>query len=82
MEYIGVIYFDEYVGPKRFQFEQADIDYCNSLLSELPKELTMDIHGRQHKVGRPNLQRFIQLDPSEAVRSDEIVNLLSGILYI
>ena len=29
----GVIYFDEYVGPRRFQFSESDIKYCNDMLS-------------------------------------------------
>ena len=73
----GVIYFDEYVGPKRFQFAQFDIDVCNSILKSLPLELQKDINNRTHVVGRPNLQKFVKIDPSEAVRSDEMFPLLA-----
>ena len=74
----GMIYFDEYIGPKRFQFAQFDIDFCNSILKTLPLELRKDINNRTHVVGRPNLQKFVNIDPSEAVRSDEMYPLLAG----
>ena len=74
----GVIYFDEYVGPKRFQFAQFDIDSCNDILKTLPLELRKDINNRTHTVGRPNLQKFVNIDPSEAVRSDEMFPLLAS----
>lgn len=46
--------------------------------SEMPEELTKDVNGRVHRVMRPNLEKFIKMDPSEAVRSDELIGLLSG----
>ena len=56
----------------------GDIDYCNKILLELPRNLTLDLNNRVHKVGRPNLEKFLKIDPSEAIRSDEIYTLLSG----
>ena len=61
----GYIYFDEYIGPKRFQFAQSDIDACNDILRTLPPEMTKDKNNRTHVVGRPNLEKFIRVDPSE-----------------
>lgn len=59
-----------------FQFAQRDIDHCNRLLQALPAELVLDKHNHTHRVGRPNIKRFLAIDPSEAVRSDEMLPLL------
>jgi SAM-dependent methyltransferase len=57
---------NEYVGPKRFQFSDDVLDHINRLAH------CLGIESRE----RPPLQLMIDLDPSEAVRSDEIVPML------
>jgi hypothetical protein len=57
--------------PDLSQLSCTDLD--TSLLQALPPELVLDRHDNSHRVGRPNLARFLQIDPSEAIRSDEMV---------
>ena len=72
----GVIYFNEYVGPKRFQFAQEEINHCNRILKSLPSEFTKNRNNGTKVVNRPNVKAFIKEDPSEAIRSDEMLPLL------
>lgn len=57
---------NEYVGPKRFQFSDDVLDHINRLAACV---------GAERKE-RPPLQLMIDLDPSEAVRSDELMPLV------
>jgi SAM-dependent methyltransferase len=59
----GTIYMDEYVGPSRFHWTQADLKLGQAVLDMLPPEAKL----------RSRLEFPIEEnDPSEAVRSDEI----------
>ncbi len=70
----GVFMFNEYVGPSRFQWTDLQLELMNRLLAALPE--------RQRdaapflRVVRPELEDMKTLDPSEAVRSAEILPLL------
>jgi SAM-dependent methyltransferase len=63
---------NEYVGPKRFQFSDDVLTKVNLLLRCLPARL----RGSYEMKERPPLQLMIDLDPSEAVRSDEVLPLI------
>ena len=59
----GAIYMDEYIGPSRFHWTQADLKLGQAVLDMLPPEAKL--HSR--------LEFPIEVnDPSEAIRSDEI----------
>ena len=70
----GIFMFNEYVGPSRFQWTDLQLELMNELLAILPE--------RQRRlppferVARPDLEDMKTLDPSEAVRSAEIMPLL------
>jgi SAM-dependent methyltransferase len=66
----ALLIIDDYVGPSRFQFPDRQFAMMNDLLHMLPAEwLKPDIV-------RWPLSVFLEGDPSEAVRSEEIVPLL------
>ncbi len=72
----GVLIWNEYIGPKRFQWTLRQLDLCNALLATLPERLRADPrHGGRVKTAhrRPTLAEMDAIDPSEAARSDEIV---------
>jgi SAM-dependent methyltransferase len=76
----GLLYFDDYVGPTRFQWTDTQLRVINRLLSVLPDWLLLDLtrHGKVRRhVGRPDLEKFIAADPSEAIRSEEILPVLA-----
>src|SRR5262245_40848077 len=76
----GYFFMDEFIGPDRFQWTDAQIRAINEQLNLLPKSLRRLISDRRkfkNKVIRRRPEEIIASDPSEAVRSSEIVPLLS-----
>ena len=76
----GYFFLDEFIGPSRFQWSEAQLGAMNDELSRLPRELRRRISDRKKfkdRVIRETVDEVIASDPSEAVRSSEIVPLLS-----
>jgi SAM-dependent methyltransferase len=73
----GLIFVDEFVGPARFQWTDAQLAAVNRLLACLPEELLVDLGARdgRHKrsVGRPDAAAHAASNPDDAVCSDRIV---------
>jgi|GEM_PF-295996 len=76
----GWFVFDEYVGPSRFQWRPRQLEVVNGLLSAMPIRLRRDLR-RPLRVKRrvyPNpLDERSRDSPYEAVRSEEILKLVS-----
>ncbi len=74
----GLFVVNEYVGPVRFQFPDDYLPLMNGLLSALPEShLRSRRTGvRKTEVTRPSAEEVYQVDPSESVRSDEIMGLI------
>jgi SAM-dependent methyltransferase len=73
----GLLLVDEYVGPTRFRWTETQMRAVNGLLTILPKELRMTPEG----VFKPLIEHlpnsfFESVDPSEAVRSGEVMGCL------
>jgi ubiquinone/menaquinone biosynthesis C-methylase UbiE len=64
----------EYVGPNRFQWTDRQMSLINGVLQQLDLRYLKD--GKRVELGRPPLSDFLAIDPSEAVRSKEILPLL------
>ena len=76
----GYFFLDEFIGPSRFQWTDAQLRVINDELQRLPKDLRRLISDRtkfKNAVRRKSVGEIIAADPSEAVRSGEIVPLLS-----
>lgn len=74
----GLFVVNEYVGPKRFQFPDEYLPLMDGLLEALPES-----HRRSRKDGsvkgralRPDADEVYRVDPSESIRSDEILGLI------
>ena len=74
----GLFVVNEYVGPKRFQFPDAYLPLMDGLLAALPESHRRSLKdGRvKEKAVRPKEHEVYDVDPSESVRSDEIMGLL------
>jgi SAM-dependent methyltransferase len=74
----GLVFVDEFVGPSRFQWTDAQLEAINRLLASLPEELLVDLgagDGRyKRSVGRPDPEAHTRSNPHDAVCSDRIVN--------
>jgi SAM-dependent methyltransferase len=78
----GLVFVEDFVGPARFQWTDAQLDAINRLLARLPDELLTDLAAtdgrRKRSVERPDPDAWIASNPSDAVRSDEILALLDA----
>lgn len=68
---------NDYVGPTRWQFTPMQLILANAILLTLPRRLKVAYPDGKIKLGlrRPTIQQMIEMDPSEAARSEEIVPL-------
>ncbi len=78
----GLLFVEDFVGPARFQWTDAQLGAINRLLARLPDELLTDLTAedgrRKRSVERPDLAGWIAANGKEAVRSDEILPLLDA----
>ncbi len=73
----GVFHLHEFVGPTRFQWTDAQIRLVNEFLDALPPRLRRLPSGQAKPAMRkPTVAEMIAADPTEAVRSAELVDAL------
>jgi 2-polyprenyl-3-methyl-5-hydroxy-6-metoxy-1,4-benzoquinol methylase len=77
----GLILLSEYIGPSQFQFTEEQLRNMNEFLETIPEEYKRDLSKENEitykgQVIRPTREFMNQADPSESIRSDEIVPLL------
>jgi SAM-dependent methyltransferase len=79
----GIFHLHEFVGPSRFQWTKAQLTLVNEYLSSLPPRLRqLPSGGPKPLVQRPTVDAMIAADPTEAVRSSEILAVLRSYLTI
>jgi ubiquinone/menaquinone biosynthesis C-methylase UbiE len=67
----GLVAIDEYIGPARLQYTDLQLQIIRLIIETLPSEMRT---GKP--VERPGMQYMLDNDPSEAVRSPELIGLL------
>ncbi|MBW1804519.1 MAG: class I SAM-dependent methyltransferase, partial [Deltaproteobacteria bacterium] len=79
----GIFCMREYVGPSYLQFADDIAHIVDSLLAVLPDDLKRDEHGNiKNRAWRPTVEEIVADDPSEAVRSDEILPIVEKYLDV
>lgn len=79
----GVFHLYEYVGPTRFQWTDMQLELINEFLDGLPPRLRELPDGSpKERLRRPTIEEMIAADPSESVRSGELVGLLAPLFDI
>jgi SAM-dependent methyltransferase len=73
----GVFHLNEYVGPTRFQWTDAQVRLINDYLGSLPDRLRRTPTGVKSPVVRPTIEQMLAMDPTEAIRSQDIRAVLS-----
>lgn len=76
----GILFLNEYVGPKRFQWTRRQLECATHLLGLLPERYrrVSEEGGEIHRQPfAPTAEAVIAADPSESVRSDEILALVA-----
>jgi SAM-dependent methyltransferase len=76
----GLLFVEDFVGPARFQWTDAQLRAINRLLARLPEQFLNDLSAsdgrRKRSVERPDLAERLANNPHDAVRSDEILPAL------
>jgi SAM-dependent methyltransferase len=75
----GYFFVDEFIGPSQFQWTDGQVRLVNEMLAGLPPAYRRSVSkpGQvKAPVVRPTIERMNASDPSEAIRSAEIVPLL------
>ncbi len=79
----GLFSMREYVGPSFLQFTDPVQTIANRILSIIPDHLKTDENGKiKHRAWRPTRDEVIADDPSEAVRSEEILPIAEKFLNV
>jgi SAM-dependent methyltransferase len=80
----GHVVLNEYVGPRKFQSTDRQLEAADEILAMLPEGLRISYaHGTvRRRVQRPSLLRMRLLDPSEAVESDRILPTVHGLFDV
>ena len=73
----GVFHLNEFVGPSRFQWIDAQVRLINAFLDTLPDRLLQTPGGRKPPVQRPTVDHMLAAHPTQAVRSSEIREVLT-----
>jgi ubiquinone/menaquinone biosynthesis C-methylase UbiE len=75
----GLFLTNEYVGPRRLQFTDRQLSIARELLEAMPECWRRDIETGSVKTeaSRLSIREWRSIDPSEAVRSDEILPEIS-----
>ena len=64
----------EYVGPNRFQWTDTQLSVINGILRQLDPRYLKE--NTRIELGRPSIDDMRKIDPSEAVRSEDVLRLL------
>jgi SAM-dependent methyltransferase len=75
----GLFILNEFVGPTRFQWTDRQLGIVNDILHELPeayRRLVLTPEVVRDSLARPTVEQMIAIDPSEAVRSSELLELV------
>ncbi|HKR90352.1 MAG TPA: class I SAM-dependent methyltransferase [Phenylobacterium sp.] len=70
----GIFHLNEFVGPDRFQWTDAQLHHMNAFVEALPVRFRrMPLGGVRPRPARPTIAQMIAVDPSEAIRSSAIL---------
>ena len=74
----GILVINEYVGPARFQWSKKQMRVSNEALEVLPSKFKRrwQNNSLKSKIYRPGILRMIISDPSEAVKSQNILPII------
>ncbi len=76
----GLFIINEFVGPKQFQWTDDQLRHAQRLLETIPLEYRACIReeGVKDRIERPTIEAMNAYDPTEAIRSEEIIPQLEN----
>ncbi|HUT04254.1 MAG TPA: class I SAM-dependent methyltransferase [bacterium] len=74
----GLLYMNDYIGPRWLHFDKSDLDLGREYLLQIPEEQRRKVDGtiKTYPFAGSTKEALAQTDPSEACRSDEIVPVM------
>lgn len=80
----GVFMFNEFVGPTRFQWTDLQLELMKELITALPQQKRWSAVNKAMliQMERATIEQMMSMDPTEAVRSAEIMPLLENYFEI
>jgi len=79
----GIFIMREYIGPNRMQFTDVQLNIVNDILSILPDRYKRNPDGFiKNNTKKPDLKELIKKDPSESIRSQEIISVMEKNLVV
>lgn len=79
----GIFAMREYIGPSYLQFTDKQLQIVDRILDALPNFLKMQKNGTmKDKTWKPSKEEIIDDDPSEAVRSADIMSIVQESLEV
>lgn len=74
----GYFFLDEYIGPNKFQWTDSQLAIINDQIHVMPDRMKTSLHDGHLKgaLGRQTIAEMDAIDPSEGVRSADILNVL------
>ncbi|MCP4899428.1 MAG: class I SAM-dependent methyltransferase [bacterium] len=79
----GLFCMREYVGPDRFQYGEKQVEIVSEIMRALPERLRTDVKGQVCQAAwQPTIDEVVEDDPSEAIRSSELLDLANRFLSV
>jgi len=83
----GYLFFNEYIGPSRFDFTDRQKEVMQSAFALIPKEYRRCFipgypYEFKQEVSIPNPKKVQETDPSEATRSAEILTIVNKHFHV
>lgn len=80
----GLVVVQEFIGPNQFQWTEKQLEITNRILSLLPERLKKKPETGEllQRVERPSIEQMNINDPSEAIRSRDIIPVLKRFFTI
>ncbi|PCJ26903.1 MAG: SAM-dependent methyltransferase [SAR86 cluster bacterium] len=76
----GLFVINEFVGPNQFQWTDNQLFHANRLLHLIPDELRIGLRSNTfvEEISRPTIDHMNAIDPTEAIRSGDIIETLEN----
>jgi len=80
----GYFLINEFIGPRQFQFTDLQLGIVREFLAVLPRRLRQDswTGSLKSEYVRMPIEHWDTVDPSESIRSDEIVPVLESVFDV
>jgi len=74
----GLVIAQEFIGPNQFQWTDKQVLIINKILNILPERYRLNLRTKQLITAfkRPTIEEMNRTDPSEAIRSEDIIEVL------